>query len=188
MAIPASSVGVERLFNMARDICHYRRGNLKPDTIGMLMLIKHHDAKELETEIAVSGTEDLSEDPQVNNDLTRFWDEDMISSDEEQNEEVLYDQDEYLDAQDRVIGRAEFEEDAEKYELPSSLSNKSITSFKGSLSRKRTVSSVQVPRSSKYSSQVASSPAVLAKKAKQTMFAKRTGALLDQGIAKKQRI
>ena len=38
LAIPASGAGVERLFNCARDICHYRRGQLKPETIRDLML------------------------------------------------------------------------------------------------------------------------------------------------------
>jgi hypothetical protein len=38
LSIPASGAGVERLFNCARDICHYRRGKLKPDTIKQLML------------------------------------------------------------------------------------------------------------------------------------------------------
>lgn len=38
LSTPASGAGVERLFNCARDICHYRRGKLKPDTIKELML------------------------------------------------------------------------------------------------------------------------------------------------------
>ena len=38
LSIPASGAGVERLFNCARDICHYRRGQLKPETIRELML------------------------------------------------------------------------------------------------------------------------------------------------------
>jgi hypothetical protein len=38
MPIPTASVGVERLFNMARDICSYRRHNLKPDTIRALVI------------------------------------------------------------------------------------------------------------------------------------------------------
>jgi hypothetical protein len=38
LAIPASGAGVERLFNCARDICHYRRGQLKAETIRDLML------------------------------------------------------------------------------------------------------------------------------------------------------
>ncbi|KAG0153767.1 hypothetical protein PDIDSM_2422 [Penicillium digitatum] len=38
LSIPASGAGVERLFNCARDICHYRRGQLKPSTIRGLML------------------------------------------------------------------------------------------------------------------------------------------------------
>jgi hypothetical protein len=38
LSIPASGAGVERLFNCARDICHYRRDQLKPSTIRRLML------------------------------------------------------------------------------------------------------------------------------------------------------
>ncbi|KAJ5378251.1 uncharacterized protein N7496_005660, partial [Penicillium cataractarum] len=30
LSILVTGVGVERLFNSARDICHYRRGSLKP--------------------------------------------------------------------------------------------------------------------------------------------------------------
>lgn len=38
LSVPASGAGIERLFNCARDICNYRRGQLKPDTIKDLML------------------------------------------------------------------------------------------------------------------------------------------------------
>jgi hypothetical protein len=38
MLIPATGAGVERLFNSARDICHYRRGLLQPKTIQDIML------------------------------------------------------------------------------------------------------------------------------------------------------
>lgn len=38
LSTPASGAGVERLFNCARDICHYRRGQLKPDTVKDVML------------------------------------------------------------------------------------------------------------------------------------------------------
>jgi hypothetical protein len=38
LVTPASGAGVERLFNCARDICHYCRGQLKPKTIRCLML------------------------------------------------------------------------------------------------------------------------------------------------------
>src|SRR5947207_1879962 len=33
LAVPAASIGVERMFNMARDICHYRHSNLKVESI-----------------------------------------------------------------------------------------------------------------------------------------------------------
>lgn len=40
LAIPLSGVGVERKFNIARDVCHYRRGHLKGKTIEEIMLLK----------------------------------------------------------------------------------------------------------------------------------------------------
>jgi len=46
LSIPANRAGVERLFNYARDICHYRRGQLRPDTIKGLML--HHFSSKFE--------------------------------------------------------------------------------------------------------------------------------------------
>jgi hypothetical protein len=36
--VPATGAGVERLFNSARDICHYRRGSLNEKTIQDLMM------------------------------------------------------------------------------------------------------------------------------------------------------
>ncbi|KAJ9484644.1 hypothetical protein VN97_g8724 [Penicillium thymicola] len=37
-SIPANGAGVERLFNTARDVCHYRRGRLESETIEETML------------------------------------------------------------------------------------------------------------------------------------------------------
>lgn len=38
LSIPASGAGVERLFNSARDICHYGQGSLQPQTVSDLMM------------------------------------------------------------------------------------------------------------------------------------------------------
>lgn len=38
LSVPATGAGVERLFNSARDICHYRRGSLHEGTIQDLMM------------------------------------------------------------------------------------------------------------------------------------------------------
>jgi hypothetical protein len=52
-SIPATGAGVERLFNSARDICHYRRGRLKASTIRDLMLYSRATKFEIEeTELA----------------------------------------------------------------------------------------------------------------------------------------
>lgn len=40
LAIPASEVGVERLFNIGRDVCHYRRNRLEGKTIEDIMMVK----------------------------------------------------------------------------------------------------------------------------------------------------
>jgi len=37
LSIPLATTGVERVFNLARDICHYRRGRLSPETISKLV-------------------------------------------------------------------------------------------------------------------------------------------------------
>ncbi|KAG0160749.1 hypothetical protein PDIDSM_8279 [Penicillium digitatum] len=38
LSFPATGAGVERLFNTARDICHYRRGRMKSETVEALMM------------------------------------------------------------------------------------------------------------------------------------------------------
>jgi hypothetical protein len=52
LAIPATGVGVERLFNSARDVCHYRRGRLLPDTIHAIMIQMCTDRFNLKQEYA----------------------------------------------------------------------------------------------------------------------------------------
>jgi hAT family dimerisation domain. len=39
-SIPATGAGVERLFNSARDVCHYRRGSLNATTIQDIMMLR----------------------------------------------------------------------------------------------------------------------------------------------------
>ena len=51
LAVPVSGVGVKQLFNMAYNICHYRRSHLKADTISKLMIMKHFDSIILEEEV-----------------------------------------------------------------------------------------------------------------------------------------
>lgn len=54
LSIPASRAGVKRLFNCARDICYYRRRQLKLDTIMGLILhyfLSKFELKQTEIEI-----------------------------------------------------------------------------------------------------------------------------------------
>ncbi len=47
---PATSVGCERLLNVGRNICDYRRGHLKSESTRKLVKLRHFDAKELAAE------------------------------------------------------------------------------------------------------------------------------------------
>lgn len=57
LSVPASGVGVERLFNSSRDVCHYRRSRLASDTIHSIMLQMCTDRFILKQEFA-----DIAED------------------------------------------------------------------------------------------------------------------------------
>lgn len=46
LCIAAAGVGIERVFNIGRDICHYRRSKLSPQTIRSLMIKYCYDHKE----------------------------------------------------------------------------------------------------------------------------------------------
>jgi hypothetical protein len=50
LLVPATSVDIERLCNVRRDICHYRRGHLKPESIRKLVMMRTHDRKEMAEE------------------------------------------------------------------------------------------------------------------------------------------
>jgi hypothetical protein len=60
LSIPASGAGVERLFNSARDICHYRRGSLQPQTISDLMMYMCTSRFEIHEEERIMLSEYLS--------------------------------------------------------------------------------------------------------------------------------
>lgn len=51
LAVPISGVGVERTFNMARDVCGYRRGQLSHESFRQQMLIKYHDRHHMRPEV-----------------------------------------------------------------------------------------------------------------------------------------
>ena len=60
LSIPASGAGVERLFNSARDICHYRRGSLQPRMISDLMMYMCTSRFEIHEEERIMLSEYLS--------------------------------------------------------------------------------------------------------------------------------
>lgn len=50
LSIPATGAGVERLFNTARDVCHYRRGSFSSKTIQDIMTFLCRSLFEIEGE------------------------------------------------------------------------------------------------------------------------------------------
>ncbi|KAJ5264775.1 hypothetical protein N7505_007568 [Penicillium chrysogenum] len=92
LSIPATGAGVERLFNTARDICHYRRGRLRSETIEELMLflcatrfnLKEAEAKQLQQFFSLAEIESAKEE---NDDHTEDAELDLISDNEEEEEE-----------------------------------------------------------------------------------------------------
>ena len=47
LGVQGGSVGVERVFSMARDVIPYRRSRLKSSTIRASMLVKSYEKEEL---------------------------------------------------------------------------------------------------------------------------------------------
>lgn len=57
LAVQGGSVGVERVFSMARDVIPYRRSRLKSSTIRASMLVKSYEKEELRHELATHDSE-----------------------------------------------------------------------------------------------------------------------------------
>lgn len=64
LSVPATGAGVERLFNSARDICHYRRGSLHEGTIQDLMMYMCSEKFTLEGQQLICLEKPLESDSQ----------------------------------------------------------------------------------------------------------------------------
>lgn len=90
LSFPATGAGVERLFNTARDVCHYRRGRMKSQTIEELMMflctsrfnIEEREAKLLEKFFSHEEMESAKEEKDEKLDKIEI---DPISDTEEQD-------------------------------------------------------------------------------------------------------
>ncbi len=82
---PATSVGVERVFNSGRDVVSYRRCHLRPSMIRKLVMMKHAMAS---GSILPSDEQDDEEDEEpfeslkVRSDMVWAWNTDLISEGE----------------------------------------------------------------------------------------------------------
>lgn len=93
MSIPATGAGVERLFNSARDICHYRRGSLKQKTIRDIMLWMCTTRFDLQEQKRLMLQEYLShQEIAAMTEASETRDElfDPISDTEEETEDIVY--------------------------------------------------------------------------------------------------
>ncbi|KAI9775257.1 MAG: hypothetical protein M1816_005996, partial [Peltula sp. TS41687] len=95
---------------MARDACHYRRGQLEPPAIRNLMMLRHHDMKELEQEVFSQEDQQPNESSfdrtKVQADIQAGFEEEFISSDEELDDDELYNQKLFQSAQQPQRGRS----------------------------------------------------------------------------------
>ena len=61
LAIPVAAVVCEAAFSSGRDLCHYRRSKMKPDTITRSMICKHLDRKTMDEDIHEERNEDSND-------------------------------------------------------------------------------------------------------------------------------
>jgi hAT family C-terminal dimerisation region len=89
LSIPATGAGVERLFNSARDICHYRRGSLNATTIQdlmMFMCVSRFDIEKRQLAlISELLSEEEKEEANEEKDTEYLDDLDPISDNEEED-------------------------------------------------------------------------------------------------------
>jgi hypothetical protein len=110
LSIPATGAGVERLFNSARDICHYRRGSLNASTIQELMMFMCTSKFEVEEEELALNKEYLS-----NNELqaaeeetdSQFLEDDLdpISDNEEDDMALVINEPTTAALSENVLGK-----------------------------------------------------------------------------------
>lgn len=99
LSVPATGAGVERLFNTARDICHYRRGSLNESTIQDLMMYKCSEIFNLDIEtlscLEKSSIEDVDQE--------RLEEEEAIKTSEEEFDPISDDEEGAIEDDGRVL-------------------------------------------------------------------------------------
>lgn len=108
LSIPVTGAGVERLFNTARDICHYRRGSLKPETIRDLMMFMCISKFDVEDDQRMLINEYLShQEKQTAKEekSTKENDFDPISDDEEEDPPSTQSQPPVQPLSERALGK-----------------------------------------------------------------------------------
>jgi hypothetical protein len=95
LSVPATGAGVERLFNTTRDLCHYRRGRMKSETVEELMMFLCTTRFDLEQQEAEH--------------LKEYFTRDEIETRREEKDEKLeyIELDEISDTEEQDVGQEE---------------------------------------------------------------------------------
>jgi hypothetical protein len=105
LCIPLAGVGVERVFNFARDMCGYRRGHLLPETIRALLIVYHHQISGSRINQFRSTLDSTMNTEQM---TAEEIDEEIITQEKEINLRLLevdqWDQDQYISDEEEVEG------------------------------------------------------------------------------------
>jgi hypothetical protein len=109
LSIPATGAGVERLFNSARDVCHYRRGSLNATTIQELMMYMCTSKFDIEEKQLALISEFLSDEEKEQGSEERatpfLEDLDSISDNEEDDVVLVYEQPTIEGLSERAAGK-----------------------------------------------------------------------------------
>lgn len=109
LSIPATGAGVERLFNSARDVCHYRRGSLNATTIQDLMMFMCASKFDIEEKQLALISEFLSDEDKEQaseeRDTPFLEDLDPISDNEEEDIVIPPDQPMTQTLSERAAGK-----------------------------------------------------------------------------------
>jgi hypothetical protein len=107
LSFPATGAGVERLFNTARDICHYRRGRIKSHTIEDLMMFlctSRFDMEEQEAKLLKEffSYEEIEAAKEERDDKLNHIEIEPISDTEEQEDSIQVDEATLIDIDDQT--------------------------------------------------------------------------------------
>lgn len=108
LSIPATGAGVERLFNSARDICHYRWGSLNATTIQDLMMYicaSRFNLEEQQLELLDDFLSEEEKQEATEEKSAELLDDLDLISDDEDNAVLVYEQSAMQQLSEQATGK-----------------------------------------------------------------------------------